>query len=227
MRVRALGFDFDHTLGIDNKLERVAFLRLLQPIEASGGSTLASLSEETAEIDALLAEQRSGAFPIDEAVDRFVRAHALDRDPAWVERYKHNVLESVDEFVVPLPGWDRLRSAMREARIPYALLTNGWNPLQVRKAERIGFDGPVIASADIGTQKPAARAFEELAEVLGVSAEGIWYVGDNPIADIAGARSAGMQGIWLDAEGVRYPDTLLPPTETIHSLNELASRLTR
>ena len=208
-------------------LERVAFLRLLEPIEASGGRTLASLSEETDRIDALLAEQRSGAFSIDDAVDRFVQAHLLDRDPAWVERYKRYVLESVAAFVVPLPGWDRLHKAIHEARIPYALLTNGWNPLQLRKAECIGFGGPVVASADIGAQKPDARAFEELTQVLGVPAEDIWYVGDNPIADVEGALSAGMRGIWLDAESGRYPDTLLPPSETIHSLSELASRLTR
>lgn len=227
MHVRALGFDFDHTLGVDNTLERVAFLRLFEPIEVSGGRTRATLGEETAGIDALLAEQRSGTFSIDEAVNRFVRAHGIEPGATWIDRYKRTVLESVDEFVIPMPGWYRLRAAMREARIPYALLTNGWNPLQIRKAARIGFDGPIIASADIGVQKPAARAFEKLAEVLGVSAEAVWYVGDNPTADIAGARSAGMQGIWLDAEGVRYPGTILPPTEIIHSLDELASRLTR
>lgn len=227
MRARALGFDFDHTLGVDNKLERVAFLRLLGPIELAGGRTLSTLPEETAGIDALLAEQRSGAFAIDEAVHRFVRAHGLDPGPVWVERYKANALGSVETFVVPMPGWAHLREAMRKARLPYALLTNGWNPLQIRKAERIGFDGPVLASGDVGAQKPAAAAFAKLSEILGVPPEGIWYVGDNPIADIAGARAAGMRGIWLDAEGEIYPAAILPPTQVIHNLEELALRLTQ
>ena len=227
MRVRALGFDFDHTLGVDNKLERVAFLRLLEPIEAAGGRPGNSLAEETADIDRLLAEQRSGAFSIDEAVNRFVSTRGLPPEAAWVKRYKANALGSVDAFVVPMPGWDRLRDAMRAAKLPYALLTNGWNPLQLRKAQRIGFDGPILASADIGVQKPDAGAFGKLAQVLGVPAEGVWYVGDNPVADIAGARAAGMRGIWLDAEGQTYPAAISPPTEVIHSLDELVTRLAR
>ncbi|MDP9111659.1 MAG: HAD family hydrolase [Candidatus Eremiobacteraeota bacterium] len=227
MRARALGFDFDHTLGIDNKLERVAFLRLLQPIDSAGGSKAASLSQEAADVDALLAAQRSGGFSIEEAVDRFVRGHGLTPDPHWVTRYKENALSGVDAFVVPMPGWNRLREAMREMKLPYALLTNGWNPLQKRKAESIGFDGPVIASADIGAQKPSASAFQTLAGVLGVPAEGIWYVGDNPIADVAGSLAVGMRGIWLDAEGESYPAAIVPPSEVIHSLDELAVRLTQ
>ena len=227
MRVRALGFDFDHTLGIDNKLERVAFLKLLEPMRSAGARAIVDLPLETAGIDALLADQRSGAFSIEEAVDRFVRAHGLSSGPQWVERYKRNALDAVETFVVPMPGWIRLRDAMRSAQIPNALLTNGWNPLQVQKARSIGFDGPVVASGDIGVQKPAAAAFEKLAQALGVAAEGIWYVGDNPTADIAGARATGMRGIWLDAEGVAYPETILPPTEVIHSLDELTLRLER
>lgn len=225
VRAQALGFDFDHTLGVDNKLERVAFLRLLEPIDAAGGNSAASLTQEAANVDALLAAQRSGAFSIEEAVDRFVRGHGLSPDPLWVERYKENALDSVDAFVVPMPGWFRLRAAMREIKLPYALLTNGWNPLQKRKAGRIDFDGPVIASADIGSQKPSATAFEKLSEVLGIPAEGIWYVGDNPVADVAGSIAAGMRGIWLDAEGERYPAASIPPSEVIHSLDELALRL--
>ncbi len=36
--VAGIGFDLDHTLEIDNKLERVAFMRLLELVEEHGGT---------------------------------------------------------------------------------------------------------------------------------------------------------------------------------------------
>jgi len=54
LRIAGVGFDFDHTLGIDNKLERVAFLQLLAPIRDDGGAPLGSLFQESAAIDKLL-----------------------------------------------------------------------------------------------------------------------------------------------------------------------------
>ena len=55
-----IGFDIDHTIAIDNKLERVAFLRLLEIVIDDGGYALGSLDDETRRIDELLVAQRSG-----------------------------------------------------------------------------------------------------------------------------------------------------------------------
>src|SRR5579864_290719 len=87
MRFTALGFDIDHTLGIDNKLERVAFLRLLDAICEDGGRTLGTLVEESARIDDLLQRQRSGAFSIDDAVKRFAAERGARGPADYVERY--------------------------------------------------------------------------------------------------------------------------------------------
>ncbi|HKU81411.1 MAG TPA: hypothetical protein VJP76_04500, partial [Candidatus Tumulicola sp.] len=56
----AVGFDIDHTIAIDNKLERVALLRLLEGIVDAGGHPLGSLEDEIERIDDLLARQRRG-----------------------------------------------------------------------------------------------------------------------------------------------------------------------
>ncbi|MBC5815963.1 MAG: HAD family hydrolase [Candidatus Eremiobacteraeota bacterium] len=222
----AIGFDFDHTLGIDNKLERVAFLRLLEQLIFAGGKAIGTLDEETAHIDDLLAQQRSGAFPIDEAVERFCKPRLPHTDVhPYIQAYKKFALESVDYFVVPLPGVRALLQELRRSGVRTAILTNGWSPLQERKAARVGFEGPVVVSERVGVQKPEKTAFAALVAALGVPLSDAWYVGDNPATDVAGSIAAGLRGIWLDAELVTYPSDLPKPNVVIHSLNELVDLL--
>ena len=139
--VLGIGFDLDHTLAIDNRLERVAFLRLLEALLSEGGRTIGTLRDEIESIDELLAHQRRGEFSIDEAVPRFVAAHELPPAQRYVEWYRHNAVEMVAEFVVPLFGVGPTLEALSERGIAVAILSNGWNPLQLRKAERTGFRG--------------------------------------------------------------------------------------
>jgi len=220
-RPRAFGFDFDHTLGIDNKLERVAFLRLLDTVCREGGRCIGTLAEEIARVDALLQRQREGRCTIEHAVERFVVERGLEGSSSYVDRYKAFALESVDAFVIPEPGLGELLAGLRASGIPYAILTNGWSPLQERKAERADFDGPVVVSSKIGVQKPQRGAFEALARVLALPADSIAYVGDNPQIDVAGALAAGMPAVWFDAEDTGYPPGVAAASAVIHSLPEL------
>ncbi|GAC1655868.1 MAG: hypothetical protein NVS9B12_07190 [Vulcanimicrobiaceae bacterium] len=217
-----VGFDFDHTLGIDNKLERVAFMRLLERLISAGGQPIGTLDDETKHIDDLLAAQRSGAFTIDEAVMCFARDRLPHTDVRpYVRTYKEYALESVDYFVVPLPGTRELLKGLRQRGIAAAILTNGWSPLQERKAARVGFEGPVIVSERIGAQKPAQKAFDALLVALGVPAAEAWYVGDQPVSDVAGSIAAGLRGVWLDCESLAYPQDIVRPTQVIHNLEAL------
>jgi HAD superfamily hydrolase (TIGR01549 family) len=216
-----VGFDFDHTLGIDNKLERVAFLRLLDAACEIGGHCIGTIAEEIERIDELLAKQRSGAFTIEEAVRRFMRERGVAEPEEFVDRYKRMAVEMVDEFVIPEPGARSMLEDLRRRGIPAAILTNGWSPLQQHKAQRVHFEGPVVVSADLGIQKPEPRAFAALANALGAPAEEIAYVGDTPASDVAGAIQAGMFGVWFDAENLTYPANAPPPNATIHTLAEL------
>ena len=217
LHVTAVGFDFDHTLGIDNKLERVAFLRLLEP--------RAALIDEIELIDDLLARQRAGAFSIEQAVTQFVIARGVADPSGYPDRYKQMCVEMVDSYVIAEPGARALCGQLRERGVPHAILTNGWSALQKRKAAIAGFTGPVLVSADLGAQKPSLRAFGELIEALGSDAASTAYVGDTPESDVAGAIEAGMIAVWYDAERKPYPTGLPAPHATIHSLSEIAGLL--
>ncbi|HLI96718.1 MAG TPA: HAD family hydrolase [Candidatus Baltobacteraceae bacterium] len=226
-KIAAVGFDFDHTLGIDNKLERVVFLRLLDAACEQGGHCIGTLADEIVRIDDLLVKQRSGAFTIEEAVQNFIRERGIAQPDAYVDEYKRMAVEMVPSFVIPEPGVHQLLEALARRGVPCAILTNGWSPLQQHKAQRVQFSGPVLVSSDIGIQKPEPRAFEMLVQTLGTRPEETAFVGDTPSSDVVGAIRAGMQGVWFDAEGTSYPADMPSPTATIHTLPELLALVER
>lgn len=219
----AVGFDIDHTIAIDNKLERVALLRLLEEVTAAGGHPLGSLEDEIVRIDDLLARQRRGEFTIDAAVENFVRERGIAADrAAYAARFRAMALAMADEFVVARPGAKAAFATLRARGVRMAILSNGWNPLQTRKARRASFEGTVLASAEIGVQKPDARAFAALTAALQTAPAQTWYLGDDPRIDVEGARAAGLRAVWMNAQRAQFPADLPEPEFAVETLAELA-----
>lgn len=63
---------------------------------------------------------------------------------------------------------------------------------------RASFDA-VYSSALIGYEKPNPRAFRHVLDAVG-SYGPVWMIGDNPVADIAGAAALGIPGILVRSE---------------------------
>jgi HAD superfamily hydrolase (TIGR01509 family) len=200
-----VGFDFDHTLGLDHGLEVLAFERLA----AERGVRF-----EEAMVKRELARFRNGA----QSMTSMVTTIAGD---GFAGRWEAICLELV-ERVTPIDGARDLLATLAERGIPTAILTNGWSPLQEAKIARaLGFRGKVLVSEAIGVRKPEAAAFSLLVGVLGVSPDRCFYVGDNPEADVIGAQAAGLRGVWFDWEGVAYPPEAPPPFARIGALADL------
>ncbi|WP_188196953.1 HAD family hydrolase [Nonomuraea sp. SYSU D8015] len=82
------------------------------------------------------------------------------------------------------------------------VVTNGLPDNQLGKLRRTGLadliDGCAVSGAE-GVRKPERSLFEIAARRCGATlADGGWMVGDNLIADIQGARTAGLRSIWID-----------------------------
>jgi HAD superfamily hydrolase (TIGR01549 family) len=220
-----VGFDIDHTLCIDNKLERVAFLHLLERIVEDGGTPLGNLMEESERIDTVLVHSRAGGQTIEEAVARFALDRGVDGADEYVEGFKRMALAMAETFVVPDPYAPQVLGSLEREGVRLGVLSNGWNPLQQIKARRAGYKGGVLASGDLGTQKPSPKAFAALVAELGIDPKRCFYVGDDPVSDVQGALGAGLHAIWLDQEGRSYPDDLPPPTIVIHSLQDVVAAI--
>ena len=213
----AAGFDFDHTLGTDGGLERQALYAYAREL----GRPLADGDDgPKRSVDECLASFRNGALSMDAAIAHFgtvLGAHATGA------RWREICCGLVDELVRPIDGAVEMLARLQQRGVRIAILTNGWTPLQQRKIARAlgAIDFPVLVSDRLGVQKPARAAFDALVAALAVDRSDIWYVGDNPAADVAGALGAGLRAVWFDWEGVPYPPDAPAPTRRIHALREL------
>jgi putative hydrolase of the HAD superfamily len=63
----------------------------------------------------------------------------------------------------------------------------------------------IVISCEVGAAKPYVRIFSHAAEALKLSPSEILHVGDDPIADVGGAHSAGFKAVLLDRAGESGP----------------------
>uniref|UniRef100_E6PCG3 Putative enzyme n=1 Tax=mine drainage metagenome TaxID=410659 RepID=E6PCG3_9ZZZZ len=221
LRFDGVAFDLDHTLLVDNRLERVALLDLIVRIDAAGAPMRLSLDRAGIVADDELARYRNEGEALDTMLNRFVERCGGRGGASWAPWYRQRCLDLVGALVLPMPAARRSLTALAEAGLKIAALSNGPSPLQERKAAQIGFYYPVLASEQIGVRKPDSAAFERLAASMGVAPSRLVYVGDDPFIDIVGALEAGLSAIWFDTGSKPYPTDIPPPTAVIRSLDEL------
>jgi putative hydrolase of the HAD superfamily len=65
----------------------------------------------------------------------------------------------------------------------------------------------LVISSEVGYRKPHPSFFRAVSAHLGLPAERVLSVGDDPENDVRGAIRAGMSGLWLD-RGVNRPGDL-------------------
>jgi FMN phosphatase YigB (HAD superfamily) len=218
----AFGFDFDHTLGVDNGLEHKALYAYANEL----GHPLDPHDEAARkQLEALLAAFRAGTTSMDEMIGHFAAAIGADPTTAQTVRWQQHCYDLVDELVRPIDGALDVLAYLRARGVPAAILTNGWTPLQQKKIARAlgdaGLGIPILVSDAISAIKPQREAFDALVAALAVPRERLWYVGDNARGDVGGALAAGLRAVWFNWENQSYPQDLPTPTLTIAALREL------
>lgn len=104
-------------------------------------------------------------------------------------------------FVFPdvIPALD----ALQAAGLRLAVVSNwGWAAPELLTTLELARHFEVLSiSARVGYQKPHRAIFEHALELLGVGPSEVVHVGDDPTADIEGARRAGIAAILIDRHG--------------------------
>ena len=81
------------------------------------------------------------------------------------------------------------------------VLSNGFADVQYRKLQTSGlwrYVQRMVVSDEIGVQKPDKRIFDYALREVGAEANEVIMIGDNPDADIQGAKSAGWRAIYFN-----------------------------
>src|ERR1700688_2850864 len=218
MRI-AVGLDFDHTLGVDNKLERVVGVDIAEGLAQTRGVPFDRDAAGKIFDEALAATRLSG-LPIETAIEgALLRAAGPgSENEDEITRFRDEVIERAPQFVQPLPGAKEMLAALDGLGVRYAILTNGWSPFQEEKARLIGFRAPVYVSERIGARKPSREAFAFLGKQFELPLEAIWYLGNDAIVNDAGAREARLTAVSYDWEDRPYPADIPPPSFVIHAL---------
>jgi len=159
---------------------------------------------------------------------RFLRQETL-RQMAFVAGYDDfdldGAFDSFDAARNAVELFPDVRPALLALRRHYRLVavTNGSASL-----ERIGiddlFDGYVNARL-AGAAKPERPIFDAALCVAGTAPGETLHIGDQPLSDVEGARSAGIDAVWINRENREWPEELPAPRRTVRDLHELADLL--
>ena len=102
-------------------------------------------------------------------------------------------------------------------------LTNG-NADTVKTGIDHWFD-LALNSAAVGKLKSEPDIYLQVQEMTKIDAHQMVHIGDDPLHDISGAKSAGVAAIWLNREQKQWPLDSCQPDAIISSLHELKGAL--
>lgn len=134
--------------------------------------------------------------------------------------------------VVCFPDAPPALQLLRERGIRLGLVTNAHQPMRLRdlELEACGLLDYMpdcrLSAADVGWLKPHPRIFRRALELLKAEPRETVFVGDNPVADVAGAQNVGMKGVLRSGRQDRAMlGGLIEPDGRIQSLAELPALL--
>jgi putative hydrolase of the HAD superfamily len=123
--------------------------------------------------------------------------------PEMLEQLCQQNARQYAEHIELIDGAIELLHFLQQKEIPLAVLTNGPTDMQRLAIQKVNLETyfkAILISGELGIRKPDSRIFQLACERLDVSPEYCLMVGDNLTADIEGAKSIGMQGVWTSKE---------------------------
>lgn len=147
-----------------------------------------------------------------------------------------DVLHAYDWQAVPgttlFPEVPETLALLQQHGIKTGIVTNASQPMWVRDAEIRGhglleyFPDCRISAADVGYLKPHPAIFQAALNQLKIEANEAVFVGDNPVADVAGAQGVGLKAVLRVTTPVPpMLSGLIVPDGAINSLFELPALL--
>ncbi len=223
--LQALCFDLDDTLWDVRSVLRRAEEAVAEFLAANYPALAAVHSTQTGTAARMAL---AGAEPARAHDLTWLRTEAMKRMAATVGLPARVGEEAFEVFIAArneVTLYDDVTPALAalQPRYRLATLSNGNADLaRIGLAPRFQV---MLNARDVGAAKPDPRAFTAVAEALRLPPSQIAYVGDDPHADVFGARGAGMRTIWINRQARFWPADVPAADREIRDLSALLDEL--
>jgi HAD superfamily hydrolase (TIGR01549 family) len=206
VRYDAVFLDVDKTLlWVDVDVE--GYVEDLEPYSTNGTLTVEEACEPLLESLHTHISQNIN-YPTKEELAEFRRENARKTAEALGLDAPTDVLKEVLErrlIFRPYPESEEVMEELLAIGLPLYVVSN-WDVALEGVLENLGwvryFDG-IVASAKVGSEKPERVIFDEALRLAGLAErrDRVVHVGNDPVSDVEGAISAGIDAVLIDREG--------------------------
>lgn len=149
--------------------------------------------------------------------------HDFGHDPALAMEAMELFLEHRNQ-VEPFPD---VIPTLRALGVEYKLVsvTNG-NADPERTPLR-GLFHLSLTAGEVGAARPDPALFQAALDWAGLAPAQALHIGDHPLYDIQAARAHGLRALWLNRQGLAWPEELEPPLGEIADLHGLLDWLAK
>lgn len=216
-RIKAIIFDFDGTLA--NRADYAG-----KELRTFAKQYFPELPDDSIELEGIVQDLITwDGFGFNRktfVAEEFYKKHHIDGDPLKYNRWwLDNMLGYCSLFEDTIDTLEYLKDKYK-----LAIITNGESKEQHGKIDLTGINDyfdEILASYDIGIDKPDPRIFTYMCDKLGVKPEEAVYVGDTFSYDIVGSYKAGLTPVWMCTDPMRPCDANVTRISRISELKEL------
>ncbi len=226
MRYEGVVFDLDHTL-----FDRYATLKALSPEFCQLFDDCLAPDMDAEKVGEQLgdSDRKYIYYGWSKIFEDLCNKGMFNPVPAY-ERYRDVMLTLFQRHAVPFPFTYSVLEEIRNRGLKLGLITNGKGYIQARKLQLLKLSGAfdyALLCGEFGIQKPDRAPFDHMAEVLGIPAEKLLFVGDNPVCDVNASRKAGYTPVEILTAECKLPDVESAQLQlkTVEELPALIDRL--
>lgn len=172
-------------------------------------------------------EHRGLSRPFSERLCEALAAIGVTADEPSLARFGDAFSEPVRSWPRPYPETRLALERLRALGLRMAIITNApWDtPGSLLHQDLVrwdldGFFDAFVGSGEVPWRKPHPEFMWAAARALGVSPSECLVIGDNLMADVGGARAAGMRSVWMNRDGGVAPTDAPQPDWVARSLRD-------
>ena len=215
--IKAVIFDLDHTLFDRHGTLKSIVPRLREEFSVNENMSDAEIGEIWCYADDHL------VYSGWEHILAYLSEKGVFNETPPFSDYRGFIFRHFAVTAVPFPETIPMLERLHGMGLKTGLITNGNHALQYAKIGLLGLEphfDEIIATGDYGIHKPDRAIFDVMREKMGFSPDEMVYVGDNPVNDVEGARSAGWKTVWMKSTGW-WKEGIAPADREVCKVNEV------